>query len=318
MFADLVQQVDAAPPGGSVYCRERDGTEYLYAKIAVGRDRIDRFIGKASDPVAQSRAESLRRGIALAKARRQIVSMLRRHRLAGPDRTLGAALDAIAKADLFKQGAVLVGTAAYMLYEPLVGSRLPSPTLMTGDLDLATARLALTADTPERLEDILKRADPTFESIPQLDPRYPPSRFRNAEGYLVDLLTPTRRRSDANPMPLKSLGAGAPPLQYLDWLISDPIPTVALWGAGIAVSVPQPARFAVHKLVLAQRRDPANRHKRMKDLDQAKALIDALQGHDPYALEDALADARSRGRLGWAEPIARSLREVGCRDLSDS
>jgi len=311
MFADLVQQVDTAPLAGSVYTRQRDGIEYIYAKLPAGRARVDRFIGKSGDPAAEAQAASLRRGGELARSRREIISILKGHRLASPDRALGAALDAIAFAGLFKQGAVLVGTGAYMMFEPLVGSRLPAPTLMTGDLDLATAQLALTADPPERMEDILRRADATYEGIPQLDPRQPPSRFRNAEGYLVDLLTPTRSRKDQNPMPLKALEAGAAPLHYLDWLISEPIPTVALWGSGIALQVPQPAKFAVHKLILAQRRDPANRHKRSKDLDQARALIDALLIHDRFAIEDMLADARGRGRAGWAEPIARSLEEIG-------
>lgn len=313
MFADLVQQVETSQEAASVYTRTRDGIEYIYAKVPVGQSRIDRFIGKSGDPEAEAQAASLRQGSELAKNRREIVSMLKRNRLAGPDRTLGAALDAIAYAGLFKDGAVLVGTGAYMMFEPLVGSRLPAPTLMTGDLDLATAQLALTASPPERMEDVLHRADPTFEGIPQLDPRAPPSRFRNAEGYLVDLLTPTRRRADKNPMPLKALEAGAAPLQYLDWLIRDPVPTVALWGAGIALSVPQPARFAVHKLILAQRRDPANRHKRSKDLDQAKALIEALQASDRYSLEDTLSEAQAKGRSGWADPIKRSLDEIGAR-----
>ncbi|MGN6124742.1 MAG: GSU2403 family nucleotidyltransferase fold protein [Sphingomonas oligoaromativorans] len=311
MFADLVQQVDTAPLAGSVYTRQRDGIEYIYAKLPVGRDRLDRFIGKSGDPEAEAQAASLRRGGELARRRREIVSMLKGHKLAGPDRALGAALDAIAFAGLFKQGAVLVGTGAYMMFEPLVGSRLPAPTLMTGDLDLATAQMALTADPPERMEDVLRRADATYEGIPQLDPRQPSSRFRNAEGYLVDLLTPTRSRLDQNPIPLKALGAGAAPLQYLDWLIREPIPTVALWGSGIALQVPQPAKFAVHKLILAQRRDPANRHKRSKDLDQARALIDALLAYDRFAIEDTLVDARGKGRAGWAEPIARSLDEIG-------
>lgn len=311
IFSDLVQQVESAPPAGSVYTRQRDGTSYLYAKIPVGSDRVDRFLGKSGGEQAEAEAASLRLGGELAKKRRDIVSMLKRARLAGPDRTLGAALDAIAHAGLFRQGAVLVGTAAYMTFEPLVGRRLPAPTLMTGDLDLATARLALSAEPPEGIERILHRADPTFTSIPQLDPGKPPSRFRNAEGYLVDLLTPVRSRADRNPMPLAALEAGAAPLQYLDWLIEDPVPTVALWGAGIAVNVPQPARFAIHKLILAQRRDQANRHKRMKDLDQARALIEVLLDHDRYALEDALSDARSRGRKGWAEPIDRSINELG-------
>lgn len=197
-----------------------------------------------------------------------------------------------------------------MLYEPLVGHRLPVPTLMTGDRDLATASLALTAEPPETMETILRRADDSFTSIPQLDPRAPPSRFRNKEGFLVDLIAPTRSRSDKNPVPLPALDAGAAPLQHLAWLIEDPVPAVVLWGAGILVNVPQPARFAVHKLILAQRRDPANRMKRTKDLDQAKAIMTALETHDRYALEDALADARDRGRDGWAKPIDRSLKEI--------
>src|SRR5579859_756437 len=168
MFADLVQQVDTAPLAGSVYTRQRDGIEYIYAKLPAGRARVDRFIGKSGDPAAEAQAASLRRGGELARSRREIISILKGHRLASPDRALGAALDAIAFAGLFKQGAVLVGTGAYMMFEPLVGSRLPAPTLMTGDLDLATAQLALTADPPERMEDILRRADATYEGIPQL------------------------------------------------------------------------------------------------------------------------------------------------------
>lgn len=108
-------------------------------------------------------------------------------------------------------------------------------------------------------------------------------------------------------MPLAALQAGAAPLQYLAWLIEGPVETIALWGAGIPISVPQPARFAVHKLILAQKRDAANRPKRVKDLAQAKALIDVLLQHDRFALTDALADAQARGRDGWETPIARSL-----------
>lgn len=308
LFAQLLQQVETAPPAGSVYTRD---DQHLYAKVAVGAARIDTFLGRTQDPVAEAKAAELRQGMLLSRERRTLVSMLKRSGLAGPDRSLGAALDAIAHAGLFRNGAVLVGTAAYMMLEPYVGHRLPTPTLMTGDLDLATASLALTADPPERMELILRRADPTYVGVMQLDARQPPSRFRNAEGYLVDLITPTRSRDDVNPMALDALDAGAAPLQYLAWLITTPIATVALWGAGIAVSIPQPARFAVHKLILAQRRDAANRIKRTKDLSQAGALITALRAHDPFALEDALDNARSQGKAGWSDPIDRSLSELG-------
>jgi hypothetical protein len=100
-------------------------------------------------------------------------------------------------------------------------------------------------------------------------------------------------------------------LQHLAWLIQDAVPTVALWGAGIAVTVPQPARYAVHKLIIAQKRDPASRLKRAKDLMQAKALVDALRDSDRFALEDAMGEAREQGERGWAMPIRRSLQELG-------
>jgi hypothetical protein len=246
----------------------------------------------------------------LARDRRRLVAILKREGLSGSDRILGSTLDAIAQAGLFEAGAVLVGTAAYGVSEPLVGHFLPRPTLMTGDVDLAAADLALGAEPPEPFETILRRADPTFAPIMQLDPRKPPSRFGTARGFLVDLITPTRRRNDRNPVPMAALEAGAAPLHYIDWLIEEPVTAAALWGAGIIVRVPQPARFAIHKLILAQKRHSPSRAKRQKDLAQADALIEALLANDPFVLEDALESARSRGKKGWAEPIARSLAEL--------
>ena len=57
-----------------------------------------------------------------------------------------------------------------------------------------------------------------------------------------------------------------------------------------------------------------NPQKRIKDLTQSSALIAALREHDPDALGDALADARKRGKRGWAEPIATSLRAIGAEE----
>ena len=190
LFAELVQQVTDAPPAGSIYRRERDGIAYYYAKIPVGTDRVDSFIGRVGDPVAEAQVETLRRGMEQARERRRLVAILGREGLANPDRLLGAMLDAIAQAGLFRNGAVLVGTTAYMLSEPHVGRRLPAPTLRTGDLDLATVNIALTAETDEGMESILRHADPTFQAVMRLDPRQPPSKFRNAHGYLYPELSP--------------------------------------------------------------------------------------------------------------------------------
>lgn len=310
LFADLSQQVETAPPAGTVYRKTREGSEYLYVKTPVGADRVDRFLGKTGDVEVEAQSARYQQGMILAGERRRLVSTLRRSGFAAPDRTLGATLDALAHAGLFRAGAVLIGTAAYLVSEGVVGQHLPAPTLMTGDLDLATASVALSAEPPESLANILRRADPTFEPVMPLDPKKPPARFRNAEGYLVDLITPTRRRDQPSPTPVPNLEAGAMPLQHIAWLIADPIPTVALWGAGVPISIPQPARFAIHKLILAQKRT-SDRIKRTKDLAQGKALVEALLRHDRFALEDTVQDAVAQGKLGWAAPLARSLEELG-------
>jgi hypothetical protein len=114
-------------------------------------------------------------------------------------------------------------------------------------------------------------------------------------------------------MPIPALRAAAIPLQHLDWLIDSPSPAAALYGAGVLVYVPQPARYAVHKLIIAQKRGPGS-VKKQKDLDQAKALIEALKQTDPFAVEDVLEDARSRGE-GWRDRIDRSLQQLGLTEL---
>lgn len=310
LFAELAQQLDAAPRYGTLYLKRRGDKTYQNAKVPVGSSRVDIFLGKVGDPRTDAEAEALRRGMNLARGRRRLVSMLKKEGLGAPNRVLGSTLDAVAQAGLFKAGAVLVGTAAYMMSEPLVGHFLPRPTLMTGDMDLATADLALKAEPPERFDAILRRGDPSFAPVMQLNPRELPSRFINAEGFQVDLITPIRRKGDSNPMPMAALEAGAAPLQHIDWLIEAPVTAVALWGAGILVPVPQPARFAIHKLILAQKRNAGTRAKRQKDLAQADALIEALLVDDPFALEDALDEARAKGKKGWAEPLDRSLAEL--------
>lgn len=312
LYADLVQQVySVADKPGTVYTQKKMGGEYLYVKRRVGRVYRDTAIGRADSRDAIRRAEEIRAEQKNTKGRRTIVRALRDGGVPTPTRALGNVLDAMSDAGLFG-GAVLIGTAAYICYSPILGVALPSGVLMTQDADLATASLAISGNTRgDTMLGILKRADETFRAIPALKRGAPSSSFKSRAGFIVDLLTPQLRRSDTNPMPLENLDAGATPLQHLDWLIADPVRAVALHGAGIPIEVPQPARYAVHKLVVAQKRRPDERVKRDKDLLQARGLIEALLETDPYALHDALDDAADQGVKGWRQPIKRSLKELG-------
>jgi len=311
IFADLVQQVySATEKPGSVYTQTDKGKKYLYSKYGTGSTRRNIFIGPVEDPQAQARAEQIRVAQKNARERRKLVRALRDNGVPVPIRALGNILDAMSDAGLFNAG-VLVGTAAYVCFSPVIGAILPSGALMTQDADLATASLAIEGDSETgSMLELLKRADETFEPIPALKKGAPSSSFRSNNGFLVDLLTPYRRRDDTNPMPLENLQAGATPLQHLDYLIEDPVTSIALHGAGVPVSIPQPTKFAVHKLIVAQKRGNHERTKRAKDLLQAKALIEVLRNVDPHALQDAFEEAFEKGEKGWRQPLLRSLKEL--------
>lgn len=311
LYADLQQQVEmASRDEATVVATTIASIRYLRLQRWVGASRTIEHLGRADDPEVVARADAARAEMVRRQERRRLVSTLRRL-IPGPAATLGKVIDTVSHAGLFRRGAVLVGTAAYQCYPPLLGFVLPSATVMTQDADLATADLALGGEIEgDSMIAILQRADASFSALPGLDPKALPARFRNGESFVVDLLTPQRRRSDRNPMALKGLAAGAVPLQHLDWLIEEPVPAVALHGAGVAVSLPRPARYAVHKLILAQKRPAHEAAKSRKDLAQAAALIEGLRESAPFALEDALEEARAKGRDGWERPIERSLSQI--------
>jgi len=73
------------------------------------------------------------------------------------------------------------------------------------------------------------------------------------------------------------------------------------------VRAPQPGRFAIHKLIVADRRlEGRDRLKSRKDLMQAETLIALLARDRPGDLADAYRDAMDRGPR-WRERIASSL-----------
>ncbi len=65
--------------------------------------------------------------------------------------------------------------------------------------------------------------------------------------------------------------ASAQPLRYLDFLNHQPVRSALLHRAGVAVLVPAPERFAVHKLIVSElrRADRESAAKARKDREQA-------------------------------------------------
>ncbi len=311
LYADLAQGVTfSSVLPGSIFTHKVHGKTYLYTTERHGSKRVKRYLGPAKHADVLNKASEIRRAAEDAKLRRTTVSMLKRLGVPAPPLAMGRVMEAVANAGLFRKGIVLVGTGAYQTYSPAVGVALSAAVLITQDADLAAASLSIVSDFEnDNMLQILRRADPSFVPQPGLDLRDLPKRFRSAAGLEVDVITRYRSRADEErAVVIPELACSAQPFRYIEYLITDPMPIVALYGSGVQVLVPQPARYAVHKLIVAQIRSESSA-KRVKDLAQAKELIQALNLTDVRAIEDALFDARRRGAK-WTTHIDRSLQEI--------
>ncbi len=111
---------------------------------------------------------------------------------------------------------------------------------------------------------------------------------------MVEFLTPAFGEETVKPLP--ALGVSAQGLNYLNFLIADPIPALALYRSGVLVQIPRPETFAMHKLIVAdRRRGGSEQSKARKDRGQAAFLINVLSQDRPDDLRDAYRDALSRG-----------------------
>jgi hypothetical protein len=125
--------------------------------------------------------------------------------------------------------------------------------------------------------------------------------------FQIDFLT-TLGRAGSQPQRIELLSISAQPLKFLDYLVQAPTQTVLLDPAGhyAVVSVPAPARYAVHKLIVHGERNVRYRTKARKDLEQAAALFQYFAANDPRSLLLAWQEARDRGP-GWRERLDTGL-----------
>ncbi len=99
-------------------------------------------------------------------------------------------------------------------------------------------------------------------------------------------------------------------LNDLNFLIAEPIHAAAIYRSGVLVQVPRPERYAIHKLIIAdRRREGSGSLKAAKDREQAAFLIAALAEDRPDDLREAYAAALEVGPR-WREHIARSLKRM--------
>jgi hypothetical protein len=158
-------------------------------------------------------------------------------------------------------------------------------------------------DSMPPMLEVLRKVDPTFREVPNLNDPFVTTQYRNASHYKVEFLTPNRGSQDHQGKPAKMPalgGAAAQPLRHLDYLIHELERSVLLYKGGIPVTVPRTERYAVHKLIVAvERKDQA---KASKDIMQAGTLIAALASKRPLELAEAWQTAWQVGPR-WREKL---------------
>lgn len=286
--------------GEYVYAQGRvaDGTTrqvYIARYDAAGRALIERFRKARADAAKEKNAIDLN-----AKALRA-AGMLRL------DPVEWRVVNALAEDGIFRVGGVLVGTIAYRCIVNLLGVKLFSANSVTTDVDIAgkTVPVGIIPDVvcPQTA---LERLEMGFSPMMEADPALYGSRFKAREGeFKVEFLTPLTGRDSGlgRRAEIRQLGVPAVPLRFLDYLIEEPVPAVALGRRPVLVRVPQPARYAVHKLILAQERDKKRfALKVQKDLEQSFDLQRVLNKLDPEGLAEAFEEALERGP-GWRKRL---------------
>ena len=107
-------------------------------------------------------------------------------------------------------------------------------------------------------------------------------------------------------LPAPDLGVALSPLKFFEYLLEAPGQSVLIdRNDACLVNLPDPARYGLHKLIVAAERG-ARHPKYRKDILQALALVEWHLDRAPHALAEAWRDLAGRG-AGWRKRAIESL-----------
>ncbi len=326
LYAELLEQLLALQaerslgrlPGTFTEKRVK-GEAYLYFQASQPGGTTKQFYLGRKTPALQRIVNTFTRerkdlGPDLARLHR-LAAQLRAGGVNITDGSSGRVLRALSDSGLFEAGAVLVGTQAFVALGNVLGVRWGAGAGRTQDLDLASKPdLDIDVAVPDvevDLPAVLESLKMGFLPVPSLDPAAPSTSFKvRGQALRVDLLCPQRGRKNT-PVVIKRFNAAAQPLEFMEYLLEAPERAVVVSTEALLVQVPAPARFALHKLVVAEMRPAAFQAKANKDRAQARAVLEVLlddrPGDIPLAWQAASGQG-SRLRAALERAIARLKR----------
>ncbi|OGX36436.1 MAG: hypothetical protein A3D87_00180 [Omnitrophica WOR_2 bacterium RIFCSPHIGHO2_02_FULL_50_17] len=134
--------------------------------------------------------------------------------------------------------------------------------------------------------------------------------FHGSEGHMklihpdliVEFLTPERGRGTDEPVSLPTLGINATALRFLNFLSEG---TIKIQVEDFKVTLPHPARFALHKIIIAQRRK--NKDKARKDNMMASEILnDLMEAGEKESIRSAYEDMNTQ----WQKRVIAGLKSL--------
>ena len=283
--------IDLVPPGHIALEPKARGGRYAYWCRFVAGKLERQYLGPEGEENHQAAAAELEQ----LKLHQAAAKSLRKLGFESVEHDAALVIAELSNAGVFAGGGVLIGTRAFGALLNTLGWQ-ATPHLGTQDVDLARPA-ALKLVTPlgdDGFFQLLQKTGLRFAPVMGLErPPGPPTSYKVVGKDLkVDLLVPSRLKTKPYAtVSVKELGAHATSLPFLQYLTDAPSDTLVIGRDHlIPVRVPQPGRYAMHKLVVADIRSGADNPKVEKDLVQAGILAAILTSDDQEELLTAARD----------------------------
>ena len=138
--------------------------------------------------------------------------------------------------------------------------------------------------------------------------------YKGEEGYMIlqhpelmiEMLVPERGRGHDKPFPLPKLGMNAQALRLLDLAMKT---TIHVEFDGIPVIVPHPAVFAIHKLLVSERR--TDQAKALRDVEAAVLLMRLLVSTGDTELKRCYESIPKK----WQQTVVNVLKTADMPDI---
>ena len=286
---------------GSFSIKVNKGYEYVYFRAYSPIGQLDEiYLGKRNDQtecLMRDYTEGTSDVVEMREKLKRLSIQIQAGIKTTTDKDMMRVIRSLADSGVFSNGGVLVGTDAFQAAGLMLGVSWTAATAMTTDVGLALGRNVSVAipmmdsDIPAALDSLQMG----FYGVPRLNHREPSTNFAIRKSQLrLDILTPKTSSSEA-PVFIKRFNCAAQPLNYLSYLMDSPVPSVLLDTNPVLINIPQPVRYALHKLIISQVRDMAGDTKRPKDLYQAYQILSVVQENRPFDIKPAWQNLIGRG-----------------------